>query len=103
MTIRWGIVTAGKISNDFVNAFNTYPHLGDQTIVGIAARDKTKAADFAKTHGIPKVFDSYEALAKSKDIGMFIVHRNLIILIVTILPEPNCYMPIARIFAVNKL
>lgn len=73
MTLRWGIVTAGKISHDFVNAFNTYPNIGDQVIAGVAARNKDKAAEFAKLHGIPKVFDDYLALAQSKDIGMFIL------------------------------
>lgn len=69
MTLRWGIVTAGRISHDFVNAFNSYPDKGYQEIVAVAARNPERAAEFAKTHKIPKVFDSYEALAKSKDIG----------------------------------
>ena len=71
MTLRWGIVTAGRISHDFVNAFNSYPDKDDQEIVAVASRNKKRAEDFAKTHHIPKVFDSYEALAKSKDIGTF--------------------------------
>lgn len=75
MALRWGIVTAGKISNDFVNAFNSYPGIGDQKIVAIAARDKSKAASFAKLHNIEKVFDTYQAMATSKDIGKFI-HIN---------------------------
>ncbi|KAI5643218.1 oxidoreductase family, NAD-binding rossmann fold domain-containing protein [Phthorimaea operculella] len=70
MPLRWGIVTAAKICNDFVNAFNSYPEIGDQTIVGIAARDKTRATAFAKTHNIPKVYDSYQALAKAKDVDV---------------------------------
>ncbi|XP_021192482.3 trans-1,2-dihydrobenzene-1,2-diol dehydrogenase [Helicoverpa armigera] len=70
MTLRWGIVTAGRISHDFVNAFNSYPNKEDQEIVAVAARNKSRAADFAKTHGIPKVFDSYEAMAKSNDIDV---------------------------------
>lgn len=69
MTLRWGIVTAGKISNDFVNAFNTYPEKGDQAIVAVAARDKNRATEFAKIHNISKVFDTYQALAISSDIG----------------------------------
>lgn len=70
MTLRWGIVTAGKICHDFVNAFNSYPDKGNQIILGIAARDKNKAEEFAAIHHIEKVFDSYEDMAKSKDIGM---------------------------------
>ncbi|XP_059051166.1 trans-1,2-dihydrobenzene-1,2-diol dehydrogenase-like [Achroia grisella] len=70
MALRWGIVTAGKISHDFVNALHTYPNVGDQVVSAIAARDKGRAAEFAKLHNIPKVFDSYEALAVSKDIDV---------------------------------
>ncbi|CAH1639837.1 unnamed protein product [Spodoptera littoralis] len=70
MTLRWGIVTAGKISNDFVNAFNSYPEKGDQEIVAVAARNKDRAEEFAKLHSIAKVFDSYQALANSSDIDV---------------------------------
>ncbi|XP_026731108.1 trans-1,2-dihydrobenzene-1,2-diol dehydrogenase-like [Trichoplusia ni] len=70
MTLRWGIVTAGKICHDFVNAFNSYPDKGNQIIFGIAARDKNKAEEFAAIHHIEKVFDSYEDMAKSKDIDV---------------------------------
>ncbi|XP_004930084.2 trans-1,2-dihydrobenzene-1,2-diol dehydrogenase [Bombyx mori] len=68
MTIRWGIVTAGKISHDFVNAFNSYPNKGDQVIAAVAAR--TKPEEFAKLHNIPIVFDSYKALAESNEIDV---------------------------------
>lgn len=71
MTLRWGIVTAGQICHDFVNAFNSYPDKGDQIIYGIAARDKKKADEFAKIHHIKKVFDSYQDMANSKDVGMY--------------------------------
>lgn len=69
MPLRWGIVTAGKISNDFVNAFNTYPQRGDQEIAAVAARSQENAEKFAKLHGIKQVFESYQAMAVSKDIG----------------------------------
>lgn len=72
MTIRWGIVSAGKISHDFVNAFNTYPDIGDQAIAAVAARDRSRAEEFAKVHNIKKVFDTYADLAKSNDIGSLI-------------------------------
>lgn len=71
MTIRWGIVSAGNICHDFVNAFNSYPNVGDQIIAAVAARDKSRAAEFAKLHKIGKIFDNYQALAESKDIGWY--------------------------------
>ncbi|XP_039760888.1 trans-1,2-dihydrobenzene-1,2-diol dehydrogenase-like [Pararge aegeria] len=70
MTIRWGIVSCGKISHDFVNAINTYPDKGDMVIAAAAARDKSRAEEFAKIHKIPKVFSSYAEMAKSKDIDV---------------------------------
>ncbi|XP_013197064.1 trans-1,2-dihydrobenzene-1,2-diol dehydrogenase [Amyelois transitella] len=70
MTIRWGIVCAGKICQDFVNAVNSYPDKGDQVIAAVAARNKERATEFAKQLNIPKVFDSYEAMAASKEIDV---------------------------------
>ncbi|XP_053612084.1 trans-1,2-dihydrobenzene-1,2-diol dehydrogenase-like [Plodia interpunctella] len=70
MPIRWGIVCAAKICNDFVNAVNSYPDKGDQVIAAIAASNRQRAAEFAKLHKIPKVFDTYEAMAASKDIDV---------------------------------
>ncbi|KAL0851000.1 hypothetical protein ABMA28_006893 [Loxostege sticticalis] len=70
MTLRWGIVSAGKISHDFVNAFNSFPNVGDQVIAAIAARDRSRAEEFAKLHKIGKVFDTYTDMAKSNDIDV---------------------------------
>ncbi|XP_050348689.1 trans-1,2-dihydrobenzene-1,2-diol dehydrogenase-like [Nymphalis io] len=70
MTIRWGIVTSGKISHDFVNAFNSYPKKGDQIIAAVAARNKSRADEFAKLHNIAKVYDSYEDMAKGNEIDV---------------------------------
>lgn len=68
MTVRWGIVTAGICSNDFVNAFNCFPGRGDQVVAAIAARDRRRAEEFADLHNIPTIFDSYEAMAKSTNV-----------------------------------
>lgn len=70
MTIRWGIVTAGKICHDFCNAFNSYPDKGDVVLAAVAARNQDKATEFAKLHKIPKVLPSYEALAASDAIDV---------------------------------
>ncbi|XP_075977873.1 trans-1,2-dihydrobenzene-1,2-diol dehydrogenase-like [Anticarsia gemmatalis] len=70
MSLRWGIVTAGNISHDFVNALNSYPDKGDQVIVAVAARDKGRAEAFAKLHNIEKAYGSYQELAANKDINV---------------------------------
>ncbi|KAF9422998.1 hypothetical protein HW555_001541 [Spodoptera exigua] len=69
MTIRWGIVAAGKISNDFVNAFNSCPDIGDQKIVAVAARDQEKADEFALTHNI-MLSGTYEHMARCTDVDV---------------------------------
>lgn len=70
MPLRWGLVTAAKICNDFVNAINSYPGKSDQVIVAVASRSKDNAEKFAKLHGIKLVFDTYQAMAVSKDIDI---------------------------------
>lgn len=71
MVLRWGIVSAGKISHDFVNALNSYPKRSNgNVIVGVAARDPIRAKEFAKTHNIQHVFDSYYAMAVSNEIDV---------------------------------
>ncbi|XP_047985555.1 trans-1,2-dihydrobenzene-1,2-diol dehydrogenase-like isoform X2 [Leguminivora glycinivorella] len=67
MAVRWGIVSAGKISSDFVNAINSYPG-NYQVVAAVAARDRSRAEEFAKLHNISNVFDSYKAMAESTGI-----------------------------------
>jgi predicted dehydrogenase len=38
------------------------------TVVGVAARDRSRAQAFATKHSVPQVFDSYEALIGSPDV-----------------------------------
>ncbi|KAI8422709.1 hypothetical protein MSG28_006475 [Choristoneura fumiferana] len=59
---------AGKICSDFVNAVNSYPGKGDQVIAAVAARDRSRAEEFAKLHNIATVFDSYQAMADSSGV-----------------------------------
>lgn len=68
--IRWGIASAGKISEDFVIALSTLP-ASDHKVVAVAARSLDRAAEFAKKHEIPTALGSYEELAKSKDVGEY--------------------------------
>ncbi|XP_030557045.1 trans-1,2-dihydrobenzene-1,2-diol dehydrogenase [Drosophila novamexicana] len=67
--IRWGIASAGKISEDFVIALGTLPAT-DHKVVAVAARAQERAAEFAKKHEIPNAYGSYEELAKSKDVDV---------------------------------
>ncbi|XP_054273142.1 trans-1,2-dihydrobenzene-1,2-diol dehydrogenase-like isoform X1 [Macrosteles quadrilineatus] len=67
MATRWGIISAGKIASDFVTAMKSLPS-EDHTIIGVAARDKGRAEQFAKQHKIPLAFGSYQELLDNSDI-----------------------------------
>ncbi|KQS69991.1 uncharacterized protein Dere_GG24525, isoform B [Drosophila erecta] len=67
--IRWGIASAGKISEDFVIALSTLP-ASDHKVQAVAARALDRAQEFATKHGIPKALGSYEELAKSTDVDV---------------------------------
>lgn len=68
-TLRWGIVSAGKISHDFVTALSTLP-ANEHQMIAVAARQLSRAQDFAKLHKIKKAYDDYEKLALDKDIDI---------------------------------
>jgi dihydrodiol dehydrogenase / D-xylose 1-dehydrogenase (NADP) len=68
MALRWGIVSAGKISNDFCCGISTLPPT-DHQLVAVAARNLSAANDFAKLHEIPKAYGSYLELAKDPNVG----------------------------------
>ncbi|XP_073512568.1 trans-1,2-dihydrobenzene-1,2-diol dehydrogenase-like [Phyllobates terribilis] len=85
MATRWGICSAGKISHDFVVALQTLPAQGHQ-VAAVAARDLERAKGFAQNHNIPKVYGTYEELAKDPDVDIVYVgaihpaHRDLVLL-----------------------
>lgn len=72
MATRWGLCGAGKISHDFSVAMKTLPP-GDHKIAVVASRSFDRAQDFAKRHGIPKAYGSYEELANDPDIDIVYV------------------------------
>ncbi|XP_063069491.1 trans-1,2-dihydrobenzene-1,2-diol dehydrogenase-like [Engraulis encrasicolus] len=72
MATRWGICSAGKISHDFVVALKTLP-ASEHQVVAVAARDIIQSQNFAKKHGIPRVYGSYEELAKDPEIDVVYV------------------------------
>ncbi|XP_015907607.2 trans-1,2-dihydrobenzene-1,2-diol dehydrogenase isoform X2 [Parasteatoda tepidariorum] len=67
MTTKWGIVSAGKISHDFVAAVRG-SNDGEHEFVAVAARSLESAEAFAKVHGIPKAYGSYESIANDPNV-----------------------------------
>lgn len=67
--LRWGIASAGRISNDFCAALSSHSTEQHQ-IVAVAARSLASAQDFALKFNIPKFYDGYEKLAADAEVGM---------------------------------
>lgn len=67
MALKWGIVSAGKICHDFVNALNTLSDV-EHTVTAVAARQLSSAQEFAKIHNIPMAYGSYSEMAKDTNI-----------------------------------
>jgi predicted dehydrogenase len=58
--LRWGIISTAKIARQFL-----IPALHESEyseVVAVASRDAKKGEAFARENGIPKAYDSYEAL-----------------------------------------
>lgn len=67
MALRWGIVSAGLISNDFIDGLFTLSEK-DHQVVAIAAQEKERAEEYAKKFSIPKAYGCYEELAKDPNV-----------------------------------
>ncbi|XP_075224440.1 trans-1,2-dihydrobenzene-1,2-diol dehydrogenase-like [Lycorma delicatula] len=72
MVLKWGIVSAGKISNDFTCAMKNLPK-DEHEVIAVAARDKARADNFAKIHNIPTAYGSYEEIAANPNIDVVYV------------------------------
>lgn len=75
--LRWGVMSCGKISYDFVVASAALSPTEHQ-IVAVAARNLDSAQAFAKDHNIAKAYGSYEELAKDPNIGMQTLLKSII-------------------------
>jgi len=68
--VRWGILSAGKISSDFVKAIAITE---GAKCMAVAARCKHRAAEFAKNHSLPKSYASYNELLSDPSIDIVYV------------------------------
>ena len=64
-TVKWGILAAGVIAEEFATALQK-TELGD--LRAVAARDFNRAAEFAKRHGAPHAYGSYEELLADPEV-----------------------------------
>ncbi|KAK3875566.1 hypothetical protein Pcinc_008182 [Petrolisthes cinctipes] len=69
MATRWGIVSAGKISSDFVASLKALPE-SEHKVVAVAARSLQNAQEFAKKYGIEKAYGSYDDLGNDPNVDV---------------------------------
>jgi len=65
--LRWGILGPGRIAPRVTRAV-TASDRGE--VIAVASRSMDRASTFAAAHGIPRAFDSYEALLASPDVDV---------------------------------
>ncbi|XP_045122760.1 trans-1,2-dihydrobenzene-1,2-diol dehydrogenase-like [Portunus trituberculatus] len=69
MATRWGIISAGIISTDFVSAMQVLPKEEHQ-VVAVAARSLQDARNFATKFGIESAYGSYSEVAKDPKVDV---------------------------------
>ena len=74
MQLKWGILSAGRISHDFVSAVKTLPPAEHQ-VVAVAARDEKSAQTFANTHAIPKFYSGYQSLFTDEEVHIVYIGK----------------------------
>ena len=80
--LRWGIISASAIASDWIKSLQCVP---GASVTAIAARDQGRADAYATAHGIPRAYDSYEALCSDTDVDIVYIasktwdhHRDLL-------------------------
>ena len=68
--IRWGILATGGIAATFVSDLKFLP---DAEVVAVGSRSDQAAKAFADTHGIPRAYGSWQALADDPDVDVVYV------------------------------
>ena len=70
--LRWGVLSAGSISHDFVVGLKSLPE-SEHKVVAVAARSLESAQKFAAKHSIPRAYGNYEDLTKDEEIDVVYV------------------------------
>jgi predicted dehydrogenase len=63
--VRWGIVSTGRITHQFVSDFN-FVHNGE--VIAVASRSQASADEFAEQYEIPRAYSSYAGLLDDPDV-----------------------------------
>lgn len=68
--VRWGILGAGRIANEFAKGLSVLP---DAELVAVGSRSQANADAFGDKYNIPRRHASYEALAKDTGVDAIYV------------------------------
>ena len=63
--MKWGILATGTIAKKFASTVEQMGAEGEQ-LVAVGSRHLESAQAFAQQYGIPRCYDSYEALAADR-------------------------------------
>lgn len=64
--IRWGIIGCGDVAE--VKSGPAFQRAQGSSLIAVMRRDRAKAQDFARRHGVPRVHDSAAALIDDADV-----------------------------------
>jgi xylose dehydrogenase (NAD/NADP) len=65
--VRWGILSTAKIGRALVKGIG---RCSGCCVQGVSSREWTRANEWAKEHGIPRAFGSYDELLKSGEVDL---------------------------------
>lgn len=68
--VRWGILSTGRITHQFVQDFATVPN-GE--VVAVASRTQQSASAFAQQYKIPRAYEGYQKLLEDPDVDAIYV------------------------------
>jgi predicted dehydrogenase len=68
--IRWGILGCGKIANKFAADLKL---VENAVLTAVASRDPVKGPAFQQKFNVPKLYDSYEAIATADDVDVIYI------------------------------
>jgi predicted dehydrogenase len=69
--VRWGIIGCGDVCE--VKSGPAFQRVPGSALVAVMRRDGEKAADFARRHGVPRHYDSAEALIADPEVDAIYV------------------------------
>lgn len=83
--LRWGIISASAIASDWIKSLQDVP---GASVTAVAARDKDRAEAYAKAHGIPTAYGSYQELFNDPNVDIVYIasktwthHRHMMMAI----------------------